>query len=1044
VQVPGANTVEGPPPILPPLSTSRGPHPTRAGIGDALARGWKALGWKGKLLVVCSAYLAVNLLVVAFVGLDRQPKDEPVGDGHGTAAPQAGPQFRYTVTDLGTLGGETSEAHAINNRGQVVGRAWTGGDKAAHAFLWDSGRGMQDLGTLGGASSCAEAINDAEQVVGGSDIQCQDSLLNDHAFLWKAGGGMQDLGTLGTRLCSANAINRNGQVVGFGSTLDRSTREGADIHAFQWDAQHGMCDLAAHGVRNGWASGINDAGQVVGVTGRSAGPGAVAFLWEAGRGTRDLGTLGGQESWAFCINNAGQVVGLACTTGGKSHAFLWEVRSGMRDLGTLGREESAAFCINNAGQIVGGPPTGSRSTHPAFLYSDGKMTDLNAMIDPASGWHLTEAKAINDSGQIVGNGKNKAGQSHAFLLTPVPLSESAAVSSTAQSPTKPVAASKADASRKDEHLPTGWVRIVNRGTGMILHAGRDNQGPFRIERAGDGYKICQEPGQCLTLARWATRKEYASAPPQQRHEFFLHRSPESGSPYMLWEIRPLGNGFWSITNRATGRSLEIRKGTSVAWQSPLRAGALEQQWRFEEVSPPATVGDKEKPVQANVETRPATQTPAALPNATADKPSARSTPEPSTASESGHDVEAGGRNPEESNARPIAPGSTWPSIVLWGLSGVALLAVAWLLHKKLGASRRATLGAPPPLPEGFGPPPLPAALEARPVPLPLPAGHAMPPLPVAPLPEPLPCRQHPWPAAAGALTSLLPWLARFAKAFAYGLSALGRSGWPLIAYTARRWRQLDRKWRVWAACALLAVVLLPRLFTFTNGGGAQAPQGAPSQGDAAQLVARTEPAVVTICCPDGGGSGFVVDEMGVIVTNYHVVEGAAEATVVFPDKTRFVVNGFLACAPGKDLALLKISPAGRKLPTLRLAEVAPAKGEKVYAFGEPMGLSGSVSDGMVAAVRRSAELPGTQERGYDAGLELIQMTAPISPGNSGGPLVNARGEVVGVNTIGSVIIAQNVNFAVSAIHVRDLIQEGRLNIPRPLSDLPPRRAHRDD
>jgi S1-C subfamily serine protease len=73
---------------------------------------------------------------------------------------------------------------------------------------------------------------------------------------------------------------------------------------------------------------------------------------------------------------------------------------------------------------------------------------------------------------------------------------------------------------------------------------------------------------------------------------------------------------------------------------------------------------------------------------------------------------------------------------------------------------------------------------------------------------------------------------------------------------------------------------------------------------------------------------------------------------------------------------------------------------------------------------------------------LIQTTAPVSPGNSGGPLVNAHGEVVGVNTLASVM-AQNVNFAVSAMHVRDLMQ-GRLETPCPFTDLPRRRSHRED
>ncbi len=164
-----------------------------------------------------------------------------------------------------------------------------------------------------------------------------------------------------------------------------------------------------------------------------------AFLWQSGRGLQDLGALEGGFSSACGINNVGQVVGQATVTkDGHNHAFLWQAGKGMQDLGAIGGESNQANGINNAGQVVGGPDS-YKSSHPAFLYSDGKMTDLNTMIDPASGWHLTAAKAINDSGQIVGTGKNKVGQLHAFLLTPNPSPQSPAKSPASQSPTESLA-----------------------------------------------------------------------------------------------------------------------------------------------------------------------------------------------------------------------------------------------------------------------------------------------------------------------------------------------------------------------------------------------------------------------------------------------------------------------------------------------------------------------------------------------------------------------------------------------------------------------------
>ena len=91
----------------------------------------------------------------------------------------------------------------------------------------------------------------------------------------------------------------------------------------------------------------------------------------------------------------------------------------MTDLGTLGGRSSSANDINESGQIVGWANTNGGASH-AFIYSNGEMVDLNALIDPTSGWTLHEAYAINNSGQVVGAGANALGTTRAFLLTPVP------------------------------------------------------------------------------------------------------------------------------------------------------------------------------------------------------------------------------------------------------------------------------------------------------------------------------------------------------------------------------------------------------------------------------------------------------------------------------------------------------------------------------------------------------------------------------------------------------------------------------------------------
>jgi len=219
------------------------------------------------------------------------------------------------------------------------------------------------------------------------------------------------------------------------------------------------------------------------------------------------------------------------------------------------------------------------------------------------------------------------------------------------------------------------------------------------------------------------------------------------------------------------------------------------------------------------------------------------------------------------------------------------------------------------------------------------------------------------------------------------------------------------------------------------------------------LVAKVDPCVVTVKMEHGTGSGFVIDANGVIATNYHVIEGAKEATVVFPDKTTYPVKGYYQIQPNRDMALLCIDTHGKRLPVLRLAAKPPTKGEAVYAFGAPLGMSGSVSPGIVAALRTGEEVRNSlremgggkdaykEEMGYDTDINWIQTTTPISPGNSGGPLVNAEGEVVGINTW-QFNIGQNLNFSLSAKHLQELIMHSG-TVVHNFNLLPPSHHHRE-
>lgn len=218
-----------------------------------------------------------------------------------------------------------------------------------------------------------------------------------------------------------------------------------------------------------------------------------------------------------------------------------------------------------------------------------------------------------------------------------------------------------------------------------------------------------------------------------------------------------------------------------------------------------------------------------------------------------------------------------------------------------------------------------------------------------------------------------------------------------------------------------------------------------------ELVEQVEPSVIIVDTGDGLGSGFVYDQQGTIITNYHVIEGAKQAEIKFADKTSAPVTGFLAISPGKDLAILRFNLGGRRLKPLAVAPSRPSKGESVLAFGAPRGLGSTVSDGIVSAVREGTELRDTfksmtkvdiyvEHLHYDLDAVWIQTTAPISGGNSGGPLVNLRGEVVGLNTWNRTD-GQNLNFAISAEHIKKMMQSTQSGV-QPLANLPAPREKR--
>ena len=165
------------------------------------------------------------------------------------------------------------------------------------------------------------------------------------------------------------------------------------------------------------------------------------------------------------------------------------------------------------------------------------------------------------------------------------------------------------------------------------------------------------------------------------------------------------------------------------------------------------------------------------------------------------------------------------------------------------------------------------------------------------------------------------------------------------------------------------------------------------------------------------GSGFLIHEDGYCVTNHHVIDRARQITVELTDGRKLPAE-LVSSDPDSDLAILKVT-SDKPLPRLELGDTADLMiGEPVIAVGNPLGFSHSVSTGIVSAMHRELK----DERGEVMMSDLIQTDAAINPGNSGGPLLNAYGQVIGINTAirGD---AQNIGFAIPVSRMRDLIPE---------------------
>jgi len=356
---------------------------------------------------------------------------------------------RYTVSYLPTLGGSRNRPTGISNSGLIAGFVNRPGNATRVAALWRDGS-LDTLGTLGGPNSIVQwpGISNNGVVAGITELAELDPLhelwsctaflpsVTGHicrGFVWQ-NGVMTELPTLGGYQGFATSVNSQGQVVGWAETpVHDPTCNAPQVLQFRavlWDTQRGtMHELRPlPGDSTSAATGINERGQVIGISGDcdiAVGQLSArhAVLWDKDA-VIDIGDLGG-DAWhtPMDIDNAGNVVGFSNPLGVigidfNPHAFLWTKSGGIRDLGTLaGDDNSQGLGVNSSLQVVG---VSSGASNRAFLWENGVMQDLNALVGPGFPDLLIVAQHINEQGVIVGRAVlHGASVQVPFVATPV-------------------------------------------------------------------------------------------------------------------------------------------------------------------------------------------------------------------------------------------------------------------------------------------------------------------------------------------------------------------------------------------------------------------------------------------------------------------------------------------------------------------------------------------------------------------------------------------------------------------------------------------------
>jgi len=180
------------------------------------------------------------------------------------------------------------------------------------------------------------------------------------------------------------------------------------------------------------------------------------------------------------------------------------------------------------------------------------------------------------------------------------------------------------------------------------------------------------------------------------------------------------------------------------------------------------------------------------------------------------------------------------------------------------------------------------------------------------------------------------------------------------------------------------------------------------------LIKSIKPSTVIIFAYDDKGeflklgSGFFISQNGDVITNYHVVQGVNSAEIKTTDEKTYPITYIVAGDEQNDLIRLSVNIPSQYVYPLSLSKTIPEVGERIIVYGSPLGLENTVSDGIVSAIR---DIP-------DYG-RIIQITAPISPGSSGSPVLNMKGEVIGIATF-QMVGGQNLNFAIPSERIANL------------------------